>query len=120
MAITRPLLIITDFPSSAYPTSRAGAITSISLEVTRLWKLVGRTHPSSFALTLQKRECDRRKGEPCGILKALNYVREFIVRERNKFLEKGSCMYRTLCHGIPEKLRYHAPQRGGVQKSSND
>lgn len=78
--MTRPLLIITDFPSSAYPTSRAGAITSISPEVARLWKLEGRTHPSSFTLTPQKRECDRRKGEPRGILKALNWVREFIVR----------------------------------------
>lgn len=27
-------------------------------------------------------------------------------------------MYRTLSHGIPEKFRYHTPQRGSVQKSS--
>ena len=45
----------------------------------RLWKLVGCAHPSSFALIPQKMECARRIGELCGMLKALNYVREFMM-----------------------------------------
>ena len=43
---------------------------------------------------------------------------ERVYSENVLNLEKA-CMYRILCHGIPEKLCYHTPQRGSVQKSSN-